>query len=85
MVATAHTCPLPKKVRKGDCRAFTKAEQDAVRVVLHQFFTEQPDGWHNSRADRELLKVAEYRAKLADGARKTKRQAMGAAIAQRIA
>jgi uncharacterized protein YdaU (DUF1376 family) len=48
------------------CRAFAPGEQEAVRFVLQQFFTEQSDGWHNRRVDLELQKrqeIAEKRSK----------------------
>ena len=59
------------------CRAFTKEEQNAARSVLSQFFTEESDGWHNARADRQLAKLAERQAKLSDGARKTNEKRWG--------
>lgn len=34
--------------------ARTKEEKAAVRTVLVEFFTLQDDGWHQSRADREI-------------------------------
>lgn len=47
-----------------DCQrlvgARTKEEREAVRVVLEEFFTLQDDGWHQSRADRE---ISVYRVK----------------------
>lgn len=38
------------------CRAFAPDEQAAVQSVLDQFFTLEKDGYHNSKADDELLK-----------------------------
>lgn len=41
------------------CRAMNKAEQQAVRRVVDQFFPIGPDGLrHNDRCDREILKAA---------------------------
>jgi uncharacterized protein YdaU (DUF1376 family) len=52
------------------CRAFSSAEQDAVRMVLGQFFAKHADGYHNSRADREIVKQAEYRTSLSEAGSK---------------
>jgi len=51
--------PIPTYVEQvfRICRAFVPAEQEAVRSVLRQFFTEGSDGWHNCRVDRELDKA----------------------------
>lgn len=38
------------------CKAVAPDEQEAVRSVVEQFFKQSPDGWHNDRADVELLK-----------------------------
>ena len=48
--------PLPKdKVQiYRYLRARTTATKKAVDVVLSDFFTEQDDGWHQSRCDEEL-------------------------------
>jgi uncharacterized protein YdaU (DUF1376 family) len=45
------------------CRAFAPEEQEAVRSVLREFFSEQPDGWHNRRVDREIQKANEITEK----------------------
>jgi uncharacterized protein YdaU (DUF1376 family) len=37
-------------------RARTSDEQAAVEEVLRQFFTKHADGWHNKRADLEIIK-----------------------------
>lgn len=50
------------------CMAFASDEQDACMRVLHEFFTEQPDGWHNDRIDEELEKrndISDKRSKAA--------------------
>lgn len=51
--------PLPKAQQSiyRLVRARTRAEQLAVDVVLGEFFTEGPDGWHNKRADEEIAKA----------------------------
>ena len=36
--------------------AKTKTEKTAVEYVLRRYFTEQPDGWHQKRADLEIEK-----------------------------
>jgi uncharacterized protein YdaU (DUF1376 family) len=53
--------PLPAEVPEI-CRlagARARAEKDAVRIVLREFFVLQEDGWHNARCDRE---IAEFQA-----------------------
>lgn len=40
-------------------RAKSNAEKLAVDVILGEFFTESPEGWRNSRADRELARAQE--------------------------
>jgi uncharacterized protein YdaU (DUF1376 family) len=35
-------------------RALTATQKRAVTTVLHEFFVEQEDGWHNKRADEEI-------------------------------
>lgn len=48
--------PLPKDKAQvyRFLRARTPATKKAVDVVLSDFFTEQDDGWHQSRCDEEL-------------------------------
>lgn len=41
-------------------RATTKVQKEAVTRVLHEFFSERDDGWHNVRADEE---IGDYQAK----------------------
>lgn len=57
--------PLPVDVR--ECcklaRASTKAERDAVRDVLKDFFSLQEDGHHQNRADQEIARFQEKSAK----------------------
>lgn len=40
-------------------RASSKAQREAVTRVLHEFFEEHEDGWHNKRCDEE---IATYQA-----------------------
>ena len=50
--------PLPPDLR--DCcklaRAVTKPERDAVAYVLREFFEQREDGYHQGRADAEILR-----------------------------
>ena len=50
--------PLPANAEQMHriCTAFAPAERDAVDRVLSEFFHLEEDGYHNSRADRELAK-----------------------------
>lgn len=52
-----HERPLPFTEREvmRIARAATRHEREAVRRVLHAFFTLTEDGWHQSRIDRELV------------------------------
>lgn len=53
----ANERPLPTD--KADiyrlARASQRTEKQAVDKVLSEFFERQDDGWHNARADRELI------------------------------
>ncbi|WP_404299807.1 DUF1376 domain-containing protein [Alicycliphilus denitrificans] len=57
--------PLPADVR--ECcklaRATTKAERDAVRDVLKDFFLLRDDGHHQNRADEEIARFKDKQAK----------------------
>jgi len=57
--------PIPTNVEQvfRICRPFVPAEQETVRSVLQQFFTQESDGWHNHRVDRELDKAREISEK----------------------
>jgi uncharacterized protein YdaU (DUF1376 family) len=50
--------PLPANasVLQRICRAFAGDEADAVQSVIDKFFVLQPDGYHNEKADEELIK-----------------------------
>ena len=52
------------------CRAFEDDERTAVRSVLAQFFTLEEDGYHNTKADEELLKRCELSTKRKKSAQK---------------
>lgn len=49
--------------------ARTKEEKFAVDSVLKEFFFLEVDGWHNKRADLEILRYREKRSKAAASAR----------------
>ena len=57
-----HEKPLPADVSACQrlAAARSKEERAAIEVVLHEFFTLEADGWHQSRADEE---VANYHEK----------------------
>lgn len=62
-----HEKPLPLDRREvyRMAVAATPAERKAVDYIITKYFSEQPDGWHNKRADEE---IARYRM-LAEKAR----------------
>src|SRR5215469_4901733 len=64
--------PLPSDVTALHrvCRAFDQSEKDAVDAVLKEFFELRADGYHNARADVELTKQAEIRARLSSSGRR---------------
>jgi len=77
--------PLPAiaSVLHRVCRAFAPEEQAAVQSVVDQFFTLENDGYHNSKADEELIKrgdISEKRRKAAES-RYAKAPAKAPAIA----
>lgn len=61
----ANEKPLPLDVKMIErlVRAQTKAEKDAIKTVLSEFFIEAADGWHQDRADREIAKYKDKQAK----------------------
>src|SRR5215468_8618608 len=69
----ASASPLPAELAAlyRICRAFDEAERKAVDFVISQFFELRADGYHNSRADKQLLIQAEQHERLSKGARKT--------------
>lgn len=60
--------PLPesKATMYRICRAMTPEEQLAVDLVLKGFFSLQQDGYHNKRADRELLRRSNKHSTLSE-------------------
>jgi len=61
----ANEKPLPLDVKMIErlVRAQTKAEKEAIKTVLSEFFIEAEDGWHQDRADREIAKYKDKQAK----------------------
>lgn len=57
--------PLPTNVGVlyRICRAFEGAERAAVDAVVAEFFTPEPDGYHNGRCDDELARRGDIREK----------------------
>lgn len=45
------------------CTAVAPDEQACVQLVVQEFFTLQPDGWHNKTADEEIAKALEISEK----------------------
>lgn len=78
----ANSKPIPKdRVQMHRiCNAIAPEEQEAVDKVLHEFFKEEEDGWHNARADEELQKKADISEKRrkAQEIREQKRKSKGA-------
>ena len=68
--ATGRPLPNDKVSLYRIARAHGDDERAAVDSVVSQFFTLQDDGYHNSRADVELGKRAEFHNKLAAAGRK---------------
>lgn len=48
--------PLEQKALFKLARATTKEQKAAVRTVIHEFFNEEKDGFHNARCDEEIAK-----------------------------
>jgi uncharacterized protein YdaU (DUF1376 family) len=48
--------PIPKSPAETFrlARAATTKQKEAITRVLHEFFEEREDGWHNKRADEEI-------------------------------
>jgi uncharacterized phage protein (TIGR02220 family) len=68
--ATERPLPLDQQAIYRLVRARTHAERMAVDVVLGEFWTEGPDGWHNARADKEIAKAQEKSQKARGSAEK---------------
>jgi uncharacterized protein YdaU (DUF1376 family) len=75
----ATAAPLPADVDGlyRICRAFDQSERTAVGFVLGQFFELRADGYHNRRADRQLVTQKEQHERLSEGARKTNAKRWG--------
>lgn len=59
--------------------AHTDEQREALETVLHEFFEQQDDGWHNARCDREIAAYHERleqqsRAGRASAAKRAQRQ-----------
>ena len=67
------------------CRAFEEGERKAVDAVLAEFFELRHDGYHNKRADKELVKRAEHHSRLSAGAQKVNAIRWGNRSATRLA
>lgn len=75
--------PLPVDNQKlaRICRAHSTEEIEAVATVLKGYFVQKSDGWHNKRADEELVKMRRISRVRSDAAR-SKCLANATAIAQ---
>ena len=64
--------PLPKD--RADvyrlAGARSRDEKKAVDAVLGEFFTEEPDGWHQKRIDEEIAAYRELSAKASESAKR---------------
>jgi uncharacterized protein YdaU (DUF1376 family) len=56
---TEAALPLDPKQVCRLVRAATKPERDAVLQVLHEFFQQRGDGWHNARCDADIAQFHE--------------------------
>jgi uncharacterized protein YdaU (DUF1376 family) len=75
--ATAAPLPADVDALYRICRAFDQSERTAVGFVLGQFFELRADGYHNSRADRQLVIQAVQHERLSEGAHKTNAKRWG--------
>jgi len=55
--------PIGREEAYRICRAIGKADKQAVQRVLTEFFRWTDEGYRNKRADEEIAKMAEKRAK----------------------
>lgn len=71
--------PLPSDVTALHriCRAFDQAERNAVDSILSEFFELRADGYHNNRADLELVRQSEIRERLSNSGRQGARKRWG--------
>jgi uncharacterized protein YdaU (DUF1376 family) len=68
--ATASPLPSDVNALHRICRAFDQTERNAVDSVLAEFFEQQPDGYHNRRADIEIARQSEVRERLSNAGKK---------------
>lgn len=66
----ANERPLPVEVKQVErlVRAQSKAERDAVKTILDEFFNLQEDGYHQDRADREIARYQDKQRKATESA-----------------
>jgi uncharacterized protein YdaU (DUF1376 family) len=55
----AREAPIPASEAYRLARASSKAQKAAVDAVLNEFFKREHDGWHNKRADEEIVRARE--------------------------
>src|SRR6185369_1228132 len=67
--ATSTPLPTDPAALYRVCRAFDEGERNAVSFILSQFFELRADGYHNARADLELVRRAEQHARLSKSGR----------------
>ncbi|MBS3018559.1 hypothetical protein DJFAAGMI_01291 [Comamonas sp. PE63] len=56
-------CPLPKEPAEVARLIRMRANVVEVEAVLREFFTQTSDGWINTRADQEILRMRDKQAK----------------------
>lgn len=61
--STGRALPTNVDVLYRICRAFEGSDRAAVDAVVAEFFTLEPDGYHNGRCDEELAKRDDIREK----------------------
>lgn len=83
--ATSAALPPDAAALYRICRAFKQSERNAVDYVVSQFFDLHDGGYHNSRADAEIVKRNEHHERLSTGARKTNEKRWGNRSASRPA
>src|SRR5215472_16285599 len=71
--------PLPADVKAVQriCRAFEQAEIEAVAYVLTHFFELRADGYHNKRADLEIVRRLQEHERLSDSGKSGARKRWG--------
>ena len=66
----AKEAPIPEAETYRLARASTRGQRGAVDAVLKEFFNLGPDGWHNKRADEEIVVSREKSERARDSANK---------------